>query len=152
MSIPWVMLVYHADCLNLEETFFLVPNVDWFNLEVGANFSTRLSVNSHNSVWTPTPQCEPPQLNVIRKSMHKRIFFYHEQYYKVWQTQTLLHGAETWRMIKTSTNKLQTFINCLCNCNCMIKALMWSSRREQNKVNWETRKRCWHWIGQLLIA
>ena len=64
----------------------------------------------------------------------------------------LLYGSETWRVTKTSTNKLQTFIN-----KCLQirwpeiipnKELWERSRQEQIII--EIKRRRWGWIGHTL--
>ena len=68
----------------------------------------------------------------------------------------LLYGAETWRTIKTTTNRIQTFIN-----SCLRKILrihwpetisnkdLWQ-RTNQLPAEQELRRRRWRWIGHTL--
>ncbi len=68
----------------------------------------------------------------------------------------LLYGAETWRMTKTTTERVQTFLN-----NCLRRILrirwpdtisnmnLWESTRQLPVEN-EIRKRRWGWIGHTL--
>ncbi len=68
----------------------------------------------------------------------------------------LLYGAETWRTIKTTTRKIQTFIN---SCLRRILQIRWPDtirncdllqRTNQLPVEQEIRKRKWRWIGHTL--
>lgn len=68
----------------------------------------------------------------------------------------LLYGSETWRLTKTTTKKLQTFINC---CLRRILRIHWTDH-VRNEVLWERSKqepigktilqRKWNWIGHTL--
>ena len=68
----------------------------------------------------------------------------------------LLYGSETWRVTKTNTHRLQTFINrCLRN----ILSIRWPEtisneqlwdRTNQSPVETEIKKRKWSWIGHTL--
>ena len=68
----------------------------------------------------------------------------------------LLHGSETWRSTKASTNKLQVFIN---KCLRRILQLAWSDRVSnielwqrsgQTSVEKAIRRRKWNWLGHTL--
>ena len=68
----------------------------------------------------------------------------------------LLYGSETWRVTKTGTHKLQTFVNrCIRN----ILSIRWPEivsneelwdRTNQAPIDIEIRKRKWGWIGHTL--
>ena len=68
----------------------------------------------------------------------------------------LLYGSETWRVTKTNTNKLQTFINkCLRN----VLQIRWPEmipneelweRTGQEQIITEKKRRKWGWIGHTL--
>ena len=68
----------------------------------------------------------------------------------------LLYGSETWRVTKTNTNKLQTFINkCLRN----VLQIRWPKmisnkelweRTGQEQIITEIKRRKWGWIGHTL--
>ena len=68
----------------------------------------------------------------------------------------LLYGSETWRVTKTNTNKLQTFINkCLRN----VLQIRWPEmipneelweRTGQEQIITEIKRRKWGWIGHTL--
>ena len=68
----------------------------------------------------------------------------------------LLYGFETWRVTKTNTNKLQTFINkCLRN----ILQIRWPEmipnkelweKTGQEQIIVETKRRKWGWISHTL--
>ena len=68
----------------------------------------------------------------------------------------LLYGSETWRVTKTNTNKLQTFINkCLRNvlqirCPEMIPTEELWERTGQEQIITEIKRRKWGWIGHTL--
>ncbi len=68
----------------------------------------------------------------------------------------LLYGAETWRKIKATIRKIQTFIN---SCLCRILQIRWPDtirncelwqRTNQLPVEQEIRKRKWRWTGHTL--
>ena len=68
----------------------------------------------------------------------------------------LSHGSETWRVTKTNTNKLQTFINkCLryvlqIRCPEMIPYEELWERTGQEQIITEIKRRKWGWIGHTL--
>ena len=85
-------------------------------------------------------------------SLHKKIRIFNTNVKSV-----LLYGAETWRVTKTNTHKLQTFTNrCLRN----ILGIRWPEVVQSNKQLWdrtrqvpietEIQKRKWGWIGHTL--
>ncbi len=68
----------------------------------------------------------------------------------------LLYGSETWRTTKTTTKKIQTFIN---NCLRRILRIHWPDtisnvdlwqQTKQGPIGTEIRKRRWGWIGHTL--
>ena len=68
----------------------------------------------------------------------------------------LLYGAETWRVSKTSTGKIQTFIN---KCLRQILRLRWQDkvpnidlwkRSRQEPMAVQIRRRKWRWVGHTL--
>ena len=68
----------------------------------------------------------------------------------------LLYGSETWRVTKTNTNKLQTFINkCLRNVlqyrwpEMIPNEELWE-RTGQEQIITEKKRRKWGWIGHTL--
>ena len=84
-------------------------------------------------------------------SLHKKIWIFNTNVKSV-----LLYGAETWRVTKTNTQKLQTFTNrCLRN----ILGIRWPDvvsnkqlwdRTRQAPIETEIQKRKWGWIGHTL--
>ena len=68
----------------------------------------------------------------------------------------LLYGSETWRVTKTNTNKLQTFIN---KCFRNVLQIRWPEmipneelweRTGQEQIITEIKRRNWGWIGYTL--
>ena len=84
-------------------------------------------------------------------SLHNKIRIFNTNVKSV-----LLYGSETWRVTKTNTHKLQTFINrCLRN----ILNIRWPvvisneqlwERTKQSPIGTEVQKRKWGWIGHTL--
>ena len=69
----------------------------------------------------------------------------------------LLYGSETWRVTKTNTNKLQTFIKkCLRNAlqirwpEMIPKEELWE-RTGPEQIITEIKRRRWGWIGHTLL-
>ena len=68
----------------------------------------------------------------------------------------LLYGAETWRVTKINTNKIQTFVN---GCLRRILRLRWYdrvtntdlwTRTGQEPMTTQVKRRRWRWIGHTL--
>ena len=68
----------------------------------------------------------------------------------------LLYGSETWRVTKSTSNKLQSFVN---RCLRSIMGIHWLevirneelwARAEQERIDIQIRRRKWGWIGRTL--
>ena len=68
----------------------------------------------------------------------------------------LLYGSETWRVVKSSSNKIQTFIN---KCLRQILSIKWYDkvpncdlweRANQHQMAVQVRRRKWRWVGHTL--
>ena len=79
-------------------------------------------------------------------SLHKKIRIFNTNVF-YYMASVLLYGAETCRVTKTNTHKLQTFTNrCLIN----ILGIRWPEVVSNKQLWKETQKRKWRWIGHTL--
>nr|KAG5704048.1 hypothetical protein BaRGS_017552 [Batillaria attramentaria] len=128
----------------------------WTSSSTSAALSARMEERTRTSRAAPTkpdmpfalyaPSGDPPAL-----SLRNKIRIFNSNVKSV-----LLYGSETWRTTKTSSHKLQTFINrCLRNILNIRYPLvitnqdLWEGTR-QVPIEQEIKKRKWGWIGHTL--